>query len=86
MQHDNPVLPLPGRRNILVTSALPYVNAIPHLGNIIGSVLPADTFARFCRARELRTLYVCGSVRCFLVAISVNLLNMDYSGPVWHRH
>jgi hypothetical protein len=32
-------LPIPGQRNILVTSALPYVNNVPHLGNIIGSVL-----------------------------------------------
>ncbi|OAY79518.1 putative methionine--tRNA ligase [Ananas comosus] len=29
-------LPVPGRRNILITSALPYVNNVPHLGNIIG--------------------------------------------------
>ncbi|KLU88622.1 methionyl-tRNA synthetase [Magnaporthiopsis poae ATCC 64411] len=56
-----PILPLPGKENILVTSALPYVNNVPHLGNIIGSVLSADVFARFCRARGLQTLYVCGS-------------------------
>lgn len=29
-------LPIPGERNILITSALPYVNNVPHLGNIIG--------------------------------------------------
>lgn len=34
-----PKLPLPGQRNILITSALPYVNNVPHLGNIIGCVL-----------------------------------------------
>jgi hypothetical protein len=34
-----PILPLPGKDNILITSALPYVNNVPHLGNIIGSVL-----------------------------------------------
>lgn len=34
-----PILPQPGKENILVTSALPYVNNVPHLGNIIGSVL-----------------------------------------------
>lgn len=33
---DSPKLPIPGRRNILITSALPYVNNVPHLGNIIG--------------------------------------------------
>lgn len=33
------LLPIPGKENILITSALPYVNNVPHLGNIIGSVL-----------------------------------------------
>lgn len=50
-----------GRRNILVTSALPYVNNVPHLGNIIGCVLSADCYARFCRARGYNTLFVCGT-------------------------
>jgi len=45
----------------LITSALPYVNNVPHLGNIIGCVLSADVFARFCRARGYETLYVCGT-------------------------
>ena len=31
----HPILPKEGR-NILITSALPYVNNVPHLGNIIG--------------------------------------------------
>ena len=55
-----PVLPQPGKRNVLITSALPFVNNVPHLGNIIGSVLSADVFARYCRARGVNTLYVCG--------------------------
>ncbi|OMJ12633.1 putative methionine-tRNA ligase, cytoplasmic [Smittium culicis] len=50
-----------GERNILITSALPYVNNIPHLGNIIGSVLSADVYARYCRSRGINTLYVCGT-------------------------
>ncbi len=33
-------------RNVLITSALPYVNNVPHLGNLIGSLLSADVFAR----------------------------------------
>lgn len=37
-----PKLPIPGQRNILITSALPYVNNVPHLGNIIGCVLRCD--------------------------------------------
>ena len=44
----------------LITSALPYVNNIPHLGNLI-QVLSADVFARFCRLRGYDTLYVCGT-------------------------
>uniref|UniRef100_A0A8C3P8V5 Methionine--tRNA ligase, cytoplasmic n=1 Tax=Chrysemys picta bellii TaxID=8478 RepID=A0A8C3P8V5_CHRPI len=54
-------LPVEGKRNILITSALPYVNNVPHLGNIIGCVLSADVFARYCRLRNWNTLYVCGT-------------------------
>lgn len=46
---------------ILITSALPYVNNIPHLGNIIGCVLSADVFARYCRSRGYEILYICGT-------------------------
>jgi len=45
----------------LITSALPYVNNVPHLGNIIGCVLSADAYARFCRLRGYETLFVCGT-------------------------
>ncbi len=44
----------------LITSALPYVNNIPHLGNLT-QVLSADVFARFCRLRGYETLYICGT-------------------------
>lgn len=44
---NDTILPKKGERNILVTSALPYVNNVPHLGNIVGSVLSADVFARY---------------------------------------
>ncbi|KAM6039045.1 methionine--tRNA ligase, cytoplasmic isoform 2-T2 [Chlamydotis macqueenii] len=60
-QPQKPVLPVEGMRNVLITSALPYVNNVPHLGNIIGCVLSADTFARYCRLRNWNTLYVCGT-------------------------
>ena len=43
---DKKTLPKQGERNILITSALPYVNNVPHLGNIVGSVLSADVFSR----------------------------------------
>jgi methionyl-tRNA synthetase len=50
------------QKKILITSALPYVNNIPHLGNIIGCVLSADVFARYQRLHTDReVLYVCGT-------------------------
>ncbi|KAG8585605.1 hypothetical protein GDO81_005089, partial [Engystomops pustulosus] len=60
-QRHHPILPIVGEKNILITSALPYVNNVPHLGNIIGSVLSADVFARYCRLRNWNTLYICGT-------------------------
>ncbi|KAJ3498319.1 hypothetical protein NLG97_g1214 [Lecanicillium saksenae] len=59
--NNSQVLPEAGKRNILITSALPFVNNVPHLGNIIGSVLSADAFARYCRGRGLNTLYIGGT-------------------------
>jgi len=46
---------------ILITSALPYINGVKHLGNLAGSMLPADVFARFCRARGHETLFICAT-------------------------
>jgi methionyl-tRNA synthetase len=46
---------------ILITSALPYINGIKHLGNLAGSMLPADVFARFQRARGRETLFICAT-------------------------
>lgn len=56
-----PVLPVDGETNILITASLPYVNNVPHLGNIIGCVLSGDCFARFCRLRGDNVLYICGT-------------------------
>ncbi|MGB5295620.1 MAG: methionine--tRNA ligase [Thermoanaerobaculia bacterium] len=46
---------------ILVTSALPYINGVKHLGNLVGSMLPADVYARFERQRGNDVLYVCAT-------------------------
>ncbi|KDR76295.1 hypothetical protein GALMADRAFT_247608 [Galerina marginata CBS 339.88] len=54
-------LPKEGEKNILITSALPYCNNVPHLGNIIGSTLSADVFSRYNWTRNRRTLYICGT-------------------------
>ncbi|KAJ1969826.1 methionine--tRNA ligase mes1 [Dispira parvispora] len=56
-----PRQPIPDQKNILITSALPYVNNIPHLGNIIGSTLSADVFSRYCRLRGRNSIYICGT-------------------------
>ena len=68
------VLPEHGKRNILITSALPYVNNVPHLGNLIGSVLSADVFSRFCRGRGINTLYVCGASYCQVTILTASSL------------
>jgi len=48
-------------KRVLITSALPYVAGVKHLGNLVGSMLPADIFARFCRARGYDTLAICAT-------------------------
>jgi len=45
----------------LVTSALPYINGIKHLGNLVGSMLPADVYARYLRERGHEVLYICAT-------------------------
>ncbi|MFI4936565.1 MAG: methionine--tRNA ligase [Caulobacterales bacterium] len=46
---------------ILITSALPYINGVKHLGNLAGSQLPADVYARFQRARGNEVLLICAT-------------------------
>lgn len=45
----------------LITAALPYTNNVPHIGNIVGSHLPADIFARYCRLKGYDTIFVGGT-------------------------
>ena len=49
------------KRRILITSALPYINGIKHLGNLAGSMLPADVFARYQRLAGHDVLYICAT-------------------------
>ena len=46
---------------ILITSALPYINGIKHLGNLAGSMLPADVYARFRRLPGHEVLFICAT-------------------------
>ncbi len=48
-------------KKYLITSALPYVNGLPHLGHLIGCLLPADVYARYLRSKGEETLYICGT-------------------------
>ncbi|MFE1601069.1 methionine--tRNA ligase [Methylobacterium sp. ID0610] len=54
-------MPFSNPRRILITSALPYVNGIKHLGNLVGSLLPADVHARFHRQIGSEVLFVCAT-------------------------
>ncbi|NHJ46218.1 MAG: methionine--tRNA ligase [Asgard group archaeon] len=49
------------KKRYLITSALPYVNTVKHLGNLVSSLLPADIYARFLRQRGEEVLAVCGT-------------------------
>jgi len=46
---------------VLVCSAWPYASGVPHLGNLVGSLLSGDVFARYYRMRGKDVLYVSGS-------------------------
>ena len=46
---------------ILITSAIPYINGIKHLGNLVGSQLPADLFARYMRGRGHEVMFICAT-------------------------
>ncbi|CAH8495427.1 unnamed protein product [Schistosoma turkestanicum] len=62
--HETPKKPQPkhtGIRNVLITSALPYVNNVPHLGNMIGSTLSASVFALYCDLAGYNVLSICGT-------------------------
>ncbi|MDF1854833.1 methionine--tRNA ligase [Pseudooceanicola sp.] len=45
----------------LITSAIPYINGIKHLGNLVGSQLPADLFARYQRGRGHEVMFICAT-------------------------
>jgi len=45
----------------VITSALPYIDGVPHLGNLVGSILPADIMARFLRMKGEDVIFICGS-------------------------
>ncbi|MDP1667902.1 methionine--tRNA ligase [Phaeovulum sp.] len=52
---------VPERKRHLITSAIPYINGIKHLGNLVGSQLPADLYARYLRARGHEVMFICAT-------------------------
>jgi methionyl-tRNA synthetase len=71
----------------LVTSALPYIHGIPHLGNIIGSVLPADIYTRFCRLKGERVIYICGSdSHGTMFEVAAREKNTTPEKLIWENH
>ncbi len=46
---------------ILITSAIPYINGIKHLGTLVGSQLPSDLYARYMRQRGSEVMFICAT-------------------------
>ena len=46
---------------ILITSAIPYINGIKHLGNLVGSQLPSDLYARYMRLKGHEVMFICAT-------------------------
>ena len=71
----------------LITSAIPYINGIKHLGNLVGSQLPADLFARYQRARGNEVLFLCATdehgTPAELAAAKAGKPVADYCTEMW---
>ncbi len=74
---------------ILITSALPYINGVKHLGNLIGSQLPADAYARFMRAIGNEVLLICATdehgTPAELAAESAGKNVEEYCEEMWRK-
>jgi len=74
----------------LITSAIPYINGIKHLGNLIGSQLPADLYARYQRERGCEVLFLCATdehgTPAELAAAKANQPVSDYCAAMHETH
>ena len=72
----------------IVTSALPYVNGVKHLGTLIGSLLPADVYARWLRLQGEDVLAICGTdehgTPCEVAALEEGLPVAEYAEKYYH--
>ena len=71
----------------LITSAIPYINGVKHLGNLVGSQLPADLYARYLRARGHEVLFLCATdehgTPAELAAAKAGKPVADYCAEMW---
>ena len=74
-------------KRILITSALPYINGIKHLGNLVGSQLPADLYARYKRAKGHEVAFICATdehgTPAELAAIENQTSTEEYCRGMW---
>lgn len=74
----------------LITAALPYINNVPHLGHIVGSHLPGDIFARYCRSKGYETLYIGGTDEngstSEIAAFKLNIPLDKFSDKLYKEH
>ncbi len=74
----------------LISAALPYINNVPHLGHIVGSHLPADIFARYCRAKGHETLFIGGTDEngstSEIAALKLNVSLEKFSDKLYEEH
>ena len=72
---------------ILITSALPYINGIKHLGNLVGSQLPSDAYARYMRARGHEVMFICATdehgTPAELAAAKASVPVADFCADMW---
>jgi len=72
---------------ILITSALPYINGIKHLGNLVGSQLPSDAYARYMRARGHEVMFICATdehgTPAELAAAKAGVPVADFCADMW---
>ncbi len=71
----------------LITSAIPYINGIKHLGNLVGSQLPADLYARYLRGRGHEVLFLCATdehgTPAELAAAKAGIPVAEYCAQMW---
>lgn len=75
---------------VLITSALPYINGVPHLGHLVGCLLPSDVYARYMRMCGNEVLYICGTdehgTASEVGALKEGLPVQDYCNKYHDRH